>query len=113
LNEYGKTILFDSGKSSFKNQSFSVLESITNILKEYPNSKFMIEGHTDSDGSNALNQTLSENRAAAVKNYLVEKGIDTDRLKSTGFGETKPIASNRTAKGKAQNRRVEVSLIKE
>jgi outer membrane protein OmpA-like peptidoglycan-associated protein len=113
LNEYGKTILFDSGKSSFKNQSFSVLESITSILKEYPNSKFMIEGHTDSDGSNALNQTLSENRAAAVRNYLVEKGIGTDRLKSTGFGETKPIASNRTATGKAENRRVEVSLIKE
>ncbi|NRT13673.1 OmpA family protein, partial [Flavobacterium sp. 14A] len=70
-------------------------------------------GHTDSDGSNALNQTLSENRAAAVRNYLVEKGINADRLKSTGFGETKPIASNRTAKGKAENRRVEVSLIKQ
>tara|TARA_R110000868_G_scaffold31152_9_gene114348 strand:+ start:630 stop:2063 length:1434 start_codon:yes stop_codon:yes gene_type:complete len=113
LNEYGKTILFDSGKSTFKKQSYTVLESITSILKEYPNSNFMIEGHTDSDGSNALNQTLSENRAAAVKNYLIENGISTDRLKSTGFGETKPIATNKTAKGKAENRRVEVSLIKE
>ncbi len=113
LNDYGKTILFDSGKSSFKSQSYPVLQSINDILKEYPNSNFMIEGHTDSDGSNALNQTLSENRAAAVRNYLVEKGINTDRLKSTGFGETKPIASNKTAKGKAENRRVEVSLIKE
>ncbi|MGO4820224.1 MULTISPECIES: OmpA family protein [unclassified Flavobacterium] len=113
LNEYGKTILFDSGKSSFKTQSYSVLQSITDILKEYPNSNFMIEGHTDSDGSNALNQTLSENRAAAVRNYLIEKGINTDRLKSTGFGETKPIDTNKTSKGKANNRRVEVSLIKE
>ncbi|MBE0390729.1 OmpA family protein [Flavobacterium sp. PL002] len=113
LNEYGKTILFDSGKASFKEQTFAVLQSITDILKEYPNSNFMIEGHTDSDGSNELNQTLSENRAAAVRNYLVEKGINTDRLKSTGYGETKPIASNKTAKGKAENRRVEVSLIKE
>ena len=113
LNDYGKTILFDSGKSSFKSQSYPVLQSINDILKEYPNSNFMIEGHTDSDGSNALNQTLSENRAAAVRNYLVEKGINTDRLRSTGFGETKPIASNRTSKGKAENRRVEVSLIKE
>ncbi|NRS88597.1 outer membrane protein OmpA-like peptidoglycan-associated protein [Flavobacterium sp. 7E] len=113
LNDYGKTILFDSGKASFKEQTFAVLQSITDILKEYPNSNFMIEGHTDSDGSNALNQTLSENRASAVRNYLVEKGINTDRLKSTGFGETKPISSNKTAKGKAENRRVEVSLIKE
>jgi outer membrane protein OmpA-like peptidoglycan-associated protein len=56
LNEYGKLFCFDSGKSSSK-PIFSVLESITSILKEYPNSKFMIEGHTDSDGSNALNQT--------------------------------------------------------
>ena len=112
LNDYGKTILFDSGKSSFKTQTYPVLESINSILKEYPNSNFMVEGHTDSDGSNALNQTLSENRAAAVRNYLVEKGINGDRLKSTGYGETKPISSNKTAKGKAENRRVEVSLIK-
>ncbi|OCB77333.1 OmpA family protein [Flavobacterium crassostreae] len=113
LNDYGKTILFDSGKASFKEQTFAVLQSITDILKEFPNSSFMIEGHTDSDGSNVLNQALSENRAAAVRNFLVEKGINTDRLKSTGYGETKPIASNKTAKGKAENRRVEVSLIKE
>jgi OmpA-OmpF porin, OOP family len=113
LNDYGKTILFDSGKSSFKTQSYTVLQSIASILKEYPNSNFMIEGHTDSDGSNTLNQTLSENRAAAVKNYLIENGISPERLKSTGFGETKPIDTNKTAKGKANNRRVEVSLIKD
>ncbi|WP_291098523.1 MULTISPECIES: OmpA family protein [unclassified Flavobacterium] len=113
LNEYGKTVLFNSGKSTFKNETYPVLQSIAAILKEYPYSKFLIEGHTDSDGSNAMNQTLSENRAAAVKNYLVENGIAADRLKSTGFGETKPIATNKTAKGKAMNRRVEISLIKE
>jgi outer membrane protein OmpA-like peptidoglycan-associated protein len=90
-----------------------VLENMNKIFKEYPNSKFIIAGHTDSDGSNALNQTLSENRAAAVKAYLVENGIATDRLKAVGFGETVPIASNKTAKGKAQNRRVEVTLIRE
>jgi outer membrane protein OmpA-like peptidoglycan-associated protein len=113
LNNYGKTILFNSGKSSFKNESYTVLQSITSILKEYPNSKFQIEGHCDSDGANDMNQTLSENRAAAVKNYLVENGIAIDRLRSTGFGETKPIATNKTATGKALNRRVEISLIKE
>ncbi|RDI56968.1 OmpA family protein [Flavobacterium glaciei] len=113
LNNYGKVILFDSGKSSFQKGTYTVLQSITSILKEYPYSRFIIEGHTDSDGSNELNQTLSENRSAAVKNYLIENGIATDRLRSTGFGETKPIATNKTAKGKAENRRVEISLIKE
>ncbi len=113
LNNYGKVILFDSGKSTFQQGTYAVLQSITGILKEYPNSNFQIEGHCDSDGSNELNQTLSENRAAAVKNYLIENGIAADRLRSTGFGETKPIASNKTAKGKAENRRVEISLIKE
>jgi outer membrane protein OmpA-like peptidoglycan-associated protein len=113
LNEYSRTILFDSGKSTFKKQTYPTLQSITSILKEYPYSRFLVEGHTDSDGSNEMNQTLSENRAAAVKNYLIENGIASDRLKSTGFGETKPIATNNTAKGKAMNRRTEISLIKE
>ncbi|HEX8562284.1 MAG TPA: OmpA family protein [Flavobacterium sp.] len=113
LNEYAKTILFNSGKSTFKEQTYPVLQSIASILKEYPTARFMIEGHTDSDGSNALNQTLSENRAAAVVNYLVENGIERSRLNSSGFGETKPIATNKTAAGKAQNRRVEVKLIKD
>ena len=112
LNDYAKTILFDSGKSSFKPQTIPVLESMTAILKEYPNSRFSIEGHTDSDGSNELNQTLSENRAAAVRTFLVEKGIDTSRLVSVGFGETSPIDTNKTKAGKANNRRTEVKLIK-
>jgi outer membrane protein OmpA-like peptidoglycan-associated protein len=87
--------------------------SITEILKEYPYSRFLIEGHTDSDGSNEMNQTLSMNRAHSVKNYLIENGIKADRLEHTGFGETKPMDTNKTAAGKAHNRRVEISLIKE
>ena len=113
LNEYARTILFNSGKATFKEETLPVLQNMNRIFKEYPQARFSIEGHTDSDGSNALNQTLSENRAAAVKNFLIENGIASDRLMSTGFGETKPIVSNKTAKGKAQNRRVEVKLIKE
>ena len=112
LNAYAKTILFNSGKSSFKQETFPVLQSITAILKEFPSSKFSIEGHTDSDGKDAMNQKLSEDRAGAVKNYLIENGIAADRLTSSGFGETKPIDSNKTAKGKANNRRVEVLLVK-
>jgi outer membrane protein OmpA-like peptidoglycan-associated protein len=113
LNAYAKTILFNSGKATFKEETFPVLQSIASILKEFPGSKFSIEGHTDSDGANVLNQALSENRAAAVKNYLIENGIEASRLSSTGFGETKPISSNKTKAGKANNRRVEVKLIKE
>jgi len=112
LSEFGKTILFDSGKSSFQKQTYTVLQSITSILKEYPTAKFSIEGHTDSDGSNASNQKLSEDRAAAVVNYLVENGIDSSRLTSVGYGESKPIASNKTKAGKALNRRTEVNLVK-
>ena len=73
---------------------------------------FSIEGHTDSDGKDAANLTFSEKRAAAVKNYLIEKGIAASRLSSKGFGETMPIDSNKTKAGKANNRRVEVKLVK-
>ncbi|OYQ43901.1 OmpA family protein [Flavobacterium aurantiibacter] len=111
LNAYAKTILFNSGKSSFKQETFAVLQSITAILKQYPTAKFSIEGHTDSDGKDAANQKLSEERAAAVKNYLIENGVAASRLTSAGFGESKPIDSNKTAKGKANNRRVEVKLV--
>jgi outer membrane protein OmpA-like peptidoglycan-associated protein len=86
--------LFDSGKSTF--QQVLTQCYIYHCNLERSNSKFQIEGHCDSDGSNELNQTLSENRAAAVVNYLIENGIAEDRLKHTGF-ETKPIASNKTA----------------
>jgi OmpA-OmpF porin, OOP family len=89
-----------------------VLEAMTAILKEYPTANFSLEGHTDSDGAEAMNQKLSEERAAAVKNFLVENGIAAERLTSKGFGETMPVDTNKTAKGKANNRRVEVKLVK-
>jgi len=111
LNDYAKTILFDTNKATFQQRTYPVLEAMTAILKEYPGSNFSIEGHTDADGKDAANQTLSENRAAAVKTYLVEKGIAEARLSSKGFGETVPVASNKTKAGKALNRRVEVKLV--
>ena len=112
LNEYGKTILFNTGKSSFQKQTIPVLQAMTAILKEYPTAKFSLEGHTDSVGAEAMNQKLSEERAAAVKSFLVENGIAADRLTSKGFGETMPADSNKTTKGRANNRRVEVKLVK-
>lgn len=110
LNQYAKTILFNSGRSTIKIESTGVLQDIVQILQEYPSAKFSIEGHTDSSGSAALNQKLSDSRANAVKKYLIEKGIDPFRLSSRGFGEDRPITSNATSSGRAQNRRVEINL---
>ncbi len=112
LNGYAKTILFDTSKATFQKQTYPVLEAIAAILKEYPSSNFSIEGHTDSDGKDAANLKLSSDRAAAVKTYLTTNGIADNRLTSAGFGETKPISSNKTKAGKAANRRVEVKLVK-
>ena len=112
LNAYAKTILFDTGKSSIKPQSEKVLADIVAILKEYPNAKFTVEGHTDSVGSEKTNQSLSEARALSVKEYLVANGVDEFRLSSKGYGESKPIDSNKTAAGRANNRRVEINLVK-
>jgi outer membrane protein OmpA-like peptidoglycan-associated protein len=110
LNEYAKTILFDTGKASIKGQSQNVLNNITAILKEYPNANFHVDGHTDSTGGAANNQRLSEKRAASVKDYLVNNGIDQSRLISRGFGEDRPLDTNKTRAGRKNNRRVEVSL---
>ncbi|WP_340076966.1 OmpA family protein [Leptobacterium sp. I13] len=112
LNEYARTILFDTGKSSIKDESEAVLKDIIAILNEYPNSKFTVEGHTDSVGSEKLNQRLSDSRANSVKEYLIANGVDAFRLSALGYGESKPIASNATRAGRAQNRRVEINLVK-
>jgi outer membrane protein OmpA-like peptidoglycan-associated protein len=110
LNEYAKTILFETGRTNIKTESAKVLKDIVEILKKYSQAKFSIDGHTDSVGSETNNQKLSDGRSAAVKAYLVENGIDEFRLSSQGFGESKPAASNDTKTGRSQNRRVEINL---
>ena len=110
LNEYSKTILFDTGKSTIRKESYAVLQNIVNIMKEYPTTSFVIEGHTDSVGSEKSNQTLSDNRAASVRDYLTTIGMDGSRLSSIGYGESRPKATNNTKAGRQQNRRVEISL---
>ncbi|KPM33070.1 OmpA/MotB domain-containing protein [Croceitalea dokdonensis DOKDO 023] len=112
LNDYARTILFDTGKTSIKAESTGVMVDIIQILNEYPTAKFTVEGHTDSVGSAKLNQSLSEKRANAVRDFLVEKGIGADRLSAIGYGEEKPIATNNTRAGRTQNRRVEINLVK-
>ncbi|HEY9168391.1 MAG TPA: OmpA family protein [Lutibacter sp.] len=112
LNEYAKTILFDTGKATFKKQAVDVLKAMTTIFKEYPQADFVIAGHTDSVGSDRSNQLLSERRAAAVRDYLISNGINADRLTTVGFGESKPVDTNNTAAGRQNNRRTEVTLKK-
>ena len=112
LNQYAKTILFDTGKATIKFQSAEVLNQIINVLKKFPKSRFRIEGYTDSTGKKQKNIELSQNRADAVKIYLIQGGIDQSRLESKGYGPEKPIASNKNKKGRELNRRVEINLIK-
>ena len=112
LNEYSKTILFDLGKSTIRQESYAVLQNIADIMKEYPNSSFVIEGHTDSTGRESTNQKLSDSRAASVRDYLTTIGMSGNRLSSVGYGESRPIASNANKAGRQQNRRVEISLKK-
>lgn len=100
-------IRFDVNKAIIKPESMGVINSIYKILKDNPELKFSIEGHTDNDGNDTNNETLSENRAQSVMNMLTKMGISANRLSFKGFGESKPIADNSSAEGKANNRRVE------
>lgn len=100
-------IRFDVGKATLRPESMGVLNEIYKMLSEHPEVNVSIEGHTDSDGDDDLNQKLSEDRAKTVMKQLVSMGIPADRLSSNGFGESKPINTNATPEGKAENRRVE------
>ena len=102
-------ILFAVGSDRISPESTPTLKEVTAMLKDHPQLKVVVEGHTDSVGEAAANQALSEQRAAAVKAYLVSQGIDEARLQSKGLGASKPMASNATAEGRAQNRRVELA----
>lgn len=100
-------IRFDVGKATLRPESMGVLNEIYKMLSEHPEVNVSIEGHTDSDGDNDLNQKLSEDRAKTVMNQLISMGLSADRLTSKGFGESEPINTNATPEGKAENRRVE------
>lgn len=111
LEELFKAVYFDSGLDSFTEETPAKLDEVAKIMVNYPTDKFMISGHADSTGSDERNLELSERRANAVKNYLVSKGVASANLSAKGFGEEKPIATNNTKAGRAQNRRVEVELM--
>jgi len=104
----GKAIYFTTGKDIIKKESEVPLDELVVILAKYPKMLMQIEGNTDNVGDENKNLKLSQDRAAAVKKYLINKGIAEDRLTAVGYGETKPIADNKTSKGRAENRRVDL-----
>jgi outer membrane protein OmpA-like peptidoglycan-associated protein len=101
-------VLFDTAQYSIRPEAREKLAKISGILLSHPELKLAVEGHTDSTGGDDYNQKLSENRAMAVRSYLVEQGVPGDNISATGFGKTKPVASNDTSAGRQKNRRVEI-----
>jgi len=108
-----ENITFDVNSYVIKSQFRGTLSSVATVLKSYPKSRIVISGHTDITGNDAINNPLSVNRANAVKSYLESEGISSSRIASRGYGSKQPIASNATAAGRAQNRRVEIAIIAE
>jgi len=109
--EIRQQVKFATNKYAVLRASHALLDQVVQVLNDYPRMKLRVEGHTDNVGKDAANMKLSQRRAASVRAYLAKKGIDEARLEAQGFGPTRPIASNRTAKGKAQNRRTEFHIV--
>lgn len=106
-------IFFEFAKADLKNESYSELDRLVEVLKSAPSMELQISGHTDNVGSDPQNNSLSEARAKAVKAYLLGKGIKSERLKTIGYGRTKPLATNDTEEGRQMNRRVEFTILKQ
>lgn len=104
-------INFDIGKADVKAESIPIIEQISGYLKDNPQMNILIEGHTDNTGSDDLNLKLSDARAISIKSEIVKRGIDASRMQTKGFGASKPIAENKTAAGRTQNRRVTIKKL--
>ena len=107
-----KNIFFETGSAELKNESVAELTKLIQFMVKNPDIRIEISGHTDDVGSDAMNQKLSENRANAVAEYLIENGIDKQRIRSVGYGKTRPIDTNNTEQGRANNRRTMFEIIK-
>lgn len=104
-------VYFATDSYNIEGQSRQALISMANILKEYPKTEILIEGHTDSTGSDAYNLTLSKNRAQAVTNFLINQGISNGRIETKWYGESQPKYDNSTVEGRSKNRRVEMAIV--
>ncbi|HQG37649.1 MAG TPA: OmpA family protein, partial [Chitinophagales bacterium] len=105
-----QNIQFETGKATIKPASFNILNEVAKILKQYDYYNVSIDGYTDNVGKAELNLKLSQERAKAALDYLIKQGVNASRMTSQGFGMTKPTADNKTAAGRALNRRVEFNL---
>jgi OOP family OmpA-OmpF porin len=103
-------VLFDFDRSNVKPEAAKILDRLVAFMQENKTSKVTLSGHTDNVGSDAYNQKLSERRVTAVREYVVKKGVDAGRISGQGFGESKPIADNKTREGRSKNRRVEIKV---
>jgi OOP family OmpA-OmpF porin len=105
---------FEFNKSDIRESDVAELQKAVRFIRKYPGAKVRLEGHTDSIGTDEYNQRLSERRAEAVKDYLVKEGAArASKISTVGYGESRPVASNDTEEGRAQNRRVEVLILSE
>ena len=105
--ELKQTVFFDTNRARIKRVSYALLDDVERAMRDNPKIKVEIQGHTDSQGNDNVNLKLSQRRAEAVRTYLIKSGITSDRMVAKGYGETVPIADNRTTEGRSQNRRVE------
>lgn len=103
-------VSFDYNSDVVRPGLYSELDRIARIMVEYPQTTILVEGHTDSTGTEAYNQQLSERRAERVKNLLIERGVQAYRINTLGCGESRPVATNATAEGRQMNRRVQISI---
>ena len=107
---FASGILFNTNSSSLTPEAIGNIDQLAATVKKYADTNVVVEGHTDSSGSNAINQPLSERRAQAVSNEIQGQGVDSGRVTATGYGSTQPVSDNTSASGKAANRRVEVAI---
>jgi outer membrane protein OmpA-like peptidoglycan-associated protein len=110
--EIKQTVYFDTNKATIKKVSFPLLNEVAQALKDNPTLEVEVQGHTDSQGNDKSNLKLSQNRANSVRTYLIKQGVVSSRMTAVGYGENQPIADNRTADGRSQNRRVEFIITK-
>jgi len=108
ITDLARAIYFNTGKFTFTDETLIRLEQLTGILDNYKTLNFRVEGHTDSTGSAKINDKLSQERADAVRNYLVEHGFPAAQIRAVGFGSSNPIGDNKTKKGRQANRRVDI-----
>lgn len=107
---FDSDVLFPLNSSYLTDDAKGEIDKLINLLVSYPNASLIVDGHTDATGTEEYNQWLSEKRAESVKNYMADHGVNANRITINGYGQSKPVASNSTAEGRQQNRRVEVTI---